>query len=340
MSITAGVGRMALLMPIVTALADRAGLTPDGRGRAGLALAVGCGTFSLSTSILPANVPNLAMAGAIEQVYHLRLAYLPYLLLHAPVLGLLKGAVLAVLICLLFPDRVQTQAALNAPRSFSIDEKRLAVILAVTLLLWVTDSLHGIPPAWVGLVAACVCLLPRVGFVTEDEFATGVNVRTLICIASILGLAAVVAGSGLGEVVERAVVAVAPLDPARPFVSFITLVGITVALSFVVTANGVPALYTPLAGALAQASGAAPPWGSDGAGDRLRHAVPSLPSFPDRGGDGVGWGADDRRCPPQPRPCARDLHLCCGSASLATNGRLFLRVGRPAPTRRARKGGS
>ncbi|MFD2407649.1 SLC13 family permease [Azorhizophilus paspali] len=84
-------GRIALLMPIVMALAERAGLAEGSRGRIALALAVGFGTFQLSASILPANVPNLVMVGAAESAFGVHLSYLPYLLLHAPVLGVLKG---------------------------------------------------------------------------------------------------------------------------------------------------------------------------------------------------------------------------------------------------------
>lgn len=97
-------GRIALLMPIVLAYADRIGLAPGSRGRIGLALAVGFGTFQLSTSILPANVPNLVMAGSIEGSYGLQLGYLPYLWLHAPVLGILKGVLLTCCIAWMFRD--------------------------------------------------------------------------------------------------------------------------------------------------------------------------------------------------------------------------------------------
>lgn len=84
-------GRIALLMPIVLALADRVGFREKRPGRIGLSLAVGFGTFQLSASILPANVPNLVMAGSIDTTYGIQLSYLPYLILHAPVLGILKG---------------------------------------------------------------------------------------------------------------------------------------------------------------------------------------------------------------------------------------------------------
>src|ERR1700761_1762276 len=85
------VGRITLLMPIIMALADRAGLVEGSRGRIALALAVGFGTYELSASILPANVPNLVMTGAAERAYGVHFAYLPYLLMHAPILGIAKG---------------------------------------------------------------------------------------------------------------------------------------------------------------------------------------------------------------------------------------------------------
>ncbi len=56
------------------------------------------------------------------------------------------------------------------------------------LAFWMTDTLHGIRPAWVGLVSACLCLLPRIGFLSGEEFAAGVNVRTRIYLGGILGL--------------------------------------------------------------------------------------------------------------------------------------------------------
>ena len=248
-------GRIAVLMPIVLAIADRVGLRDGDPGRIGLALAVGFGTFMLSASILPANVPNLVLAGSIETEIGIRLTYLPYLLLHAPVLGVLKGAAIVGGICLLFRGRPTRPPAAPPPGPLSPAERRLAVLLAVTLLLWLTDSLHGISPAWIGLAAACVCLLPGAGLVTHEEFATQVNFRTSIYVAGILGMAAMVTHSGLAEWLGHALLAVAPLQPGAPLRDFATLVGISSLLNFVVTSNGVPALYTPLATTLAAASG-------------------------------------------------------------------------------------
>lgn len=248
-------GRIALLMPIVLALTDRAGFREGRAGRIGLALSVGFGTFQLSASILPANVPNLVMAGAIETTYGLHLSYVPYLLLHAPVLGILKGVALSVCILTLFRDRTEAPDEIEPATPFTGPEKRLAVLLVATLGLWFTDSLHGISPAWVGLAAACLCLLPKFGFVTGEEFGKEVNHRTALYVAGVLGLAALAGQSGLGTIIGNALLKVAPLDPTAPFTSFASIVGITTLLNFVVTANGVPALFTPLAQSFATASG-------------------------------------------------------------------------------------
>jgi di/tricarboxylate transporter len=250
------VGRITLLMPIILALADRTGLTEGTRGRIALALAVGFGTYELSASILPANVPNLVMTGSAERAYGVHFAYMPYLLLHAPILGIAKGVAIAVFLTLMFPASPRpVERDLTAKDKMSPAEWRLSIILLVTLAMWMTDSLHGIQPAWVGLVAACICLFPGIGFLTSEEFAVGVNFRTCIYLAGILGLAAVVAWSGLGDSIGNAIIPLLPLDPASPGKSFASMLGLSSVLNFVVTANGLPAVFTPLAKSLADHSG-------------------------------------------------------------------------------------
>ncbi|EDZ3531718.1 citrate transporter [Salmonella enterica subsp. arizonae] len=248
-------GRIALLMPIVAAMAKRAGIADGTRAWYGLALAVGFGTFQLSATILPANVPNLVMSGAAEGSYGIHLNYVPYLLLHTPILAWLKGAVLIALICWLFPGAPCTPREAEASAPMSRNEKRLAWMLTVVLTMWVTESWHGIGPAWTGLAAAVVTMLPRIGFISGDEFASGINIRACIYVAGILGLALTVTQTGIGNAVGETLLHVMTLDTQKPFTSFLALTGITTALNFIMTANGVPALYTTLAESFAAATG-------------------------------------------------------------------------------------
>ncbi|WP_182057426.1 SLC13 family permease [Pantoea sp. ME81] len=248
-------GRIALLMPVVLALGERAGIKAGSRGSIGLALAVGFGTFQLSASILPANVPNLVLSGAAENAYQIHLQWLPWWLLHMPVVGIGKGMVLAAAILFLFRAQPQPVRHRDQLEPLSRSEWRLMGLLAITLLLWMTDSLHGLPAAWVGLAAACICLLPRIGFLSGDDFVSGVNFRTCIYIAGILGVATVVVDSGLGRLIANLLLSVLPLQDHASFGNFAVLNSLVSLLNFVLTANGVPAMVTPIAQELATASG-------------------------------------------------------------------------------------
>jgi anion transporter len=247
--------RIALLMPIVMALADQAGLAEGSRGRIALALAVGFGTYELSASILPSNVPNLIMTGTAARAYGIQFNYMPYLWLQAPVVGILKGILITVCLWRMFPASPQRIVAEAASPKWSAAELRLSVILLLTLLLWMTDSWHGIRPAWVGLASACICLMPGIGFLTTDEFSSAVNFRTCIYLAGILGLAAVVAWSGLGDAIGKLLIPLLPLDSAHPATAFASMLGLGSLLNFAVTANGLPAVFTPLAQSLADHAG-------------------------------------------------------------------------------------
>jgi di/tricarboxylate transporter len=251
-------GRIALMIPITLALCDAFGLHPGRPGRTGAVLAVGVATPILSAAILPANVPNLVMAGAAERLLGVHLTYLSYFILHAPVLALVKGLMLVALIVHLFPDRVEQAEGVRAPQApFTGPERRLAVILSATLALWMTDSVHGLAPAWVGLAAAVICLLPRIGVLSPDAFQQ-VNLRTCFYIAALLGAVALANETGLGERLGHLLLAFAPLAPDAPVQNFAVLTGIGSVLTLLVTANGAPALYTALAREMTDASGLSP----------------------------------------------------------------------------------
>ncbi|KQT50456.1 citrate transporter [Methylobacterium sp. Leaf456] len=248
-------GRIAVMVPVLIALCDAFGLKAGRPGRTGAILSFGIATPVLSAAILPANVPNLVMAGTAETLHGIHLAYLPYLFLHAPVLGFVKGAILVACTVALFPDRLDgARPTLPPLPPLSGEERRLSVILAIMLALWLTDGWHGIAPAWIGLAAAVICLLPGVGVVSAASFSD-IPLRTCFYVAALFGLTAVVNETGLGAKIGHALLAVAPLEPGAPAKDFATLVGLSIGFLFVGTANGAPALYTALAGEFAASSG-------------------------------------------------------------------------------------
>src|SRR3954470_7834288 len=147
----ATVARMLLIIPIVAALAARVGFRPGSAGYNGLMLSAIIITYQSGNGILPANAPNLVLAGAGDALYGVHLIYGEYLWVIFPVLCLLKGIAAVGLIYWLFPAEVKSEATPVAREPMSAEEKRLAVILIVAIVLWATDFLHGIRAGWVAL---------------------------------------------------------------------------------------------------------------------------------------------------------------------------------------------
>ncbi|MGI3163511.1 SLC13 family permease [Pseudooceanicola sp. 200-1SW] len=251
-------GRAVVLVPVGMALAERLGFDKGSNGRIGIALTIAFGAHMPGYAVLPSNIPNVVLAGTAERVYGLRFAYASYLELHYPVLGLLKSLAIVWLITRLYPARCDVLPA-EAPAEKAPGETGrqiwLLAVLLTTLGFWMTDTIHGISPAWIGMAASIVLLLPRVGFMGPAEFRKATDFGTLLFVSGALGLGAVVKDSGLGDVIAHAAAAALPLAEGQDFLNYLSLSGLAMVTGVFTTIPGVPAVLTSLAAELSEATG-------------------------------------------------------------------------------------
>lgn len=250
------VGRAVVLVPVGMALAGRLGLAQGSNGRIGLAVALTLACNMPSFAILPSNIPNMILAGAAEGQHGVTFGYLSYLALHYPVLGLVKSALTVALVVWLFPARIDAGGMASAGQTpVTAQEKRVALILALTLALWMTDRLHGIGPAWIGIATAAVLLMPGIGAVAPKQFNASVDFGMVLFVAAALALGAVVNASGLGALAGGLLQDVLPLREGASFANFMSLTGMAGLMGLVTTNPGVPTVLTPMAPDLAAATG-------------------------------------------------------------------------------------
>lgn len=254
-AVPSSMARIVILMPIVVALAESLGFEQGSQGRTGIALAAAYGTFMPMFAVLPANVPNVVLAGIAETVHGVSISYVEYLVLHFPVLGALKTVVIAISVLILFPDVPKHQEVRNPAVPMTPEQKRLAVILGMALALWITDFLHGISPAWVALGAGLACFLPGLNVVPRDTIERRLNYGTILFVAGLLGLGNLIAESGLGKAMGDTLLQVAHLDPATPHWNFFALTALGTLMSWVATLPGEAAVLGPVAGEIAAATG-------------------------------------------------------------------------------------
>lgn len=250
-------GRVILLTPISIAIAQHCSFEHGSKGHLGVVLAIMLGTFLPAFAILPANVPNVVLAGLSEVQYNITMLYGEYLLVHFPVFGLLKSLIIIAVILWLLPDTpILTEDEDEANGDpMSRDEKWLSVLLVMMLVFWITDSVHHISPAWIALAGAIILMLPGISLVNAQQFDQKVNFRSLFVVAGVLALGAIIDQSGVGDKLGTYVINVLPLESGNNFQNYMSIAVGTAITAVLITINGTPAVISPMAEGLSQASG-------------------------------------------------------------------------------------
>lgn len=235
-------GRVAILVPIAAGYCDAVRLVDSANGRRGILLLVIVGSYELAAAVLPANLPNVIMAGILEQSHGIRLGFSEYLLYFVPAGVIVRGAVLVFVSHRIFADSVGAVGATDRRMPFSKPELRVLLLLGLTLALWFTDSIHHVAPGWVGLGFVLVYFLTSpAGHLAR--FTATLKLDLLWFIAAIIGITALV------NHLDIRIPGASALESLRddPFVGHLVLSVSSIALCFVVTSNAEPAIFVPFA---------------------------------------------------------------------------------------------
>lgn len=234
-------GRIAILIPIAIGYCDVVKLGESANGRRGILLLVIVGSYELAAAVLPANLPNVIMAGILEQSHGIHLRFSEYLLYFFPAGVAMRGAILVFASHRFFADSVE-EASLPTERvAVSRRELHTIVLLAITLAFWFTDSVHHIAPGWVGLGFTLAYFLTS----SPDQltrFTANLKMDLLWFIAAIIGLTALV------NHLDIRIPGGLALESLRnsPILSYLALTSLSIALCFTVTSNAEPALFVPV----------------------------------------------------------------------------------------------
>jgi anion transporter len=205
-AIPATSGRAALALPVFLALA---GALRE-RRRVVLALAL-----IFPAVILLSAVATLIGAGAhlitaemVAQATGRRIGFVQWLLLGTP-LALVSSHLATEVILLMTTTRedrrrpvsiraedVGAAAGVRVTGRFTDHQARSAALLAVVVVLWCSEPLHGVPPAVVALVGAVVSCSPWLGTVRLGESLKTVPWSMLLFMAATMAMGVALTTSG------------------------------------------------------------------------------------------------------------------------------------------------
>lgn len=255
--VPSAIPRVIVMMPITLALARTMGMTHGSRGHTGLLMTAAMMTLLPTYAFLTANLPTIVETGAIEILYEQHTTYGAYFVQNAPINGLRFGVLLILLLTygrgvvstnMPLTETIKT-AQLTGP------QRRLLIVLVLAIVLWATDTWHGVPAAWVALSAAMVLLLPSVGVFSAQAMKTEIDFSIALLIASVFCISAVMTKIGLGDRIAEVVVPALRLGQGDSFWDLSAIVGFSSVLSHLTIAPATPIVLAPLAATMSEATG-------------------------------------------------------------------------------------
>src|SRR5262249_3224554 len=81
-------------------------------------------------------------------------------------------------------------------KPLSTTESRTLIVLAVTSVLWLTDTVHGMSPAIPALLAAIVLLCPRIGVLPWKTFQSKLSWGLILTVGASMSLARMMTETG------------------------------------------------------------------------------------------------------------------------------------------------
>ncbi len=254
--VPSNMGRLAITVPVVLALAKDAGYPLGSNGHIGLVLTAVVGNFAVAQGVLPGNLLNIMIVGAGETLYGLDVTYMRYLLLCGPVLGLAKALLVWRLVVWIHPapqPRADDRAA--EVERLGPEARRVGVILGVAILLWATDLWHGIRPGWVALVAGALCLVPGVGVLPLREAVNPRRLLIIVWVGTVLSLAAVMTESGASTLVSGALAQLAGIEGQSPLYGYFAVAYLSSMLATLSTFGGAVPIMAAAAADVSIATG-------------------------------------------------------------------------------------
>lgn len=120
-------------------------------------------------------------------------------------------------------DKASAQRKLNTMGKLSAKEARTIVWLSIAVLLWATDSIHGIDIGWVTLLIAMLMSMPLIGELLTPQSWSEVPVHVLLFITAAMAIGRVGAATGMNSWIADTIFPDAV--PSNPFL-FAAFVGI------------------------------------------------------------------------------------------------------------------
>jgi anion transporter len=192
--VPSGIARVTILASIAFGVIEAFGVGPRSNVGRGLLIIItyAAGIFD---KMVIAGATSILARGIIHQVANVPVLYSKWFLAYLPC-DVLTILVFWRVVLWMYPpekpsmDATAWAATAGPARLWSAAEKKAAALLSLAMILWLTDFLHHIDPAWIGIGVAVAALVPGVGVLRPRDLRR-LNYGAVVFTAAALSMSAI-----------------------------------------------------------------------------------------------------------------------------------------------------
>jgi anion transporter len=166
--------KVALMTPVVIGLCQALKIEPKSKTASALMLTVFLALWSPKMAFMTASADSVLAASILQQQYDIAISWFGWAKdMFVP--AIFWTFVSVSLVFVLKPEKLKLdksylKAEYSSLGPTNIREKKAIVLAIVLILLLMTDTLHGIQPTWVMLIAGCSCFAPGMRLLESGDF--------------------------------------------------------------------------------------------------------------------------------------------------------------------------
>lgn len=201
-------GKIVLMVPIAIEICDALGLKKGDRTAGAIIMVVFFALWSPKMAFPTASTDAILASSILTNQYHYDITWLGWAKdMFIP--ALLWTIVSVSLVYFFKPKKVQLDCRESIRRyrelgPFSAQEKKMAVLMVTVVLLLMTESIHGVNPAYIMVIVAALCFVPSFKILGPPDFKK-TDLSVVFFLAGAVSIGAVASNIGITSDVVQGV---------------------------------------------------------------------------------------------------------------------------------------
>ncbi|SFB02558.1 anion transporter [Lentibacillus halodurans] len=199
--------RTSLLLPVALNVLDTVGAKRDSPLRKMILLAVAFGCTISGTAVMTAAIGNILAVDILNQIRNVNITYFEWFIYSLPLwLALIPGSWFVLLKCFplkekddSFPHlKLEIQQKVKEFGPLDKKEIRCLIILSLTVVMWMSEPLHGLHPSVPALIGVFLMTFPGIGCADWTNVVQ-INFNTVLLLGATLSMGYALNESGAAE---------------------------------------------------------------------------------------------------------------------------------------------